>query len=100
MTVHELATNAAKYGALKAEKGRIEIQWRVIHPVDGADHLTFAWQERGVQIQDLSPPRGFGSEVIERSLAYMLGGTAELRLRPDGVSYQLEFPLRAVREGT
>lgn len=98
MTIHELTTNAAKYGALKAESGRIEIRWDRKH-VDTIDHITFTWRERGLHLQDLSPPKGFGSKVIEHSLAYMLGGTARLAFEPDGVAYQLEFPLPVAKEG-
>ncbi len=98
MTIHELATNAAKYGALKAERGRIEIHW-LRDRVSEAGRLRFTWKERGVQMQDLSPPKGFGSEVIEHSLAYVLGGAARLTFEPDGVAYQLEFPLPGAKEG-
>ncbi len=98
MTVHELATNAAKYGALKADGGKIEIRWRT-HRVNGTNRLTFTWRERGVRLQDLTPRKGFGSEVIEHSLAYMLGGAARLSFEPDGVAYWLEFPLPVTIEG-
>jgi two-component sensor histidine kinase/PAS domain-containing protein len=94
MTVHELATNAAKYGALKADHGQIEIKWRTDpdrrnYPT----HLEFDWQEHGVGIEDLAPARGFGSEVIERSLPHMLGGAAKLTFERDGVVCRLELPL-------
>ncbi len=98
MTVHELATNAAKYGALHAEKGWIEISWRVERK-KGIEHLTFNWRESGVNIEDIAPARGFGSEVIERSLAYMLGGKAQLTFAPDGVDYRLEFPKPLANRG-
>ena len=91
MTIHELTTNAAKHGALKAEKGRIEISWRV-DGAKGGQHLKFGWREHGVKI-DAIPTRGFGAEVVERNLAYMLGGSAKLTLAPDGADYRLEFPL-------
>ena len=99
MTIHELTTNAAKYGALKADQGQIEIRWRIDRR-NGADHLTFNWRERGVPLEDRSPDRGFGSEVIERALAYMLGGSAQLAFEPDGVAYRLEFPLPAQSAGS
>ncbi|MFO1123831.1 MAG: PAS domain-containing protein [Methylocystis sp.] len=94
MTIHELATNAAKHGALKTDKGRIEISWR-LDRVGGAPHLKFGWREHGSKIEDLVPNRGFGTEVIERNLAYMLGGSARLSFAPDGADYRLEFPLPA-----
>lgn len=98
MTIHELTTNAAKYGALKTEKGRIEINWRVDR-MGGDQRLNFFWRERGVKVEDVAPARGFGTEVIERSLAYMLGGSARLAFAPDGADYRLEFPLPPVNTG-
>jgi two-component sensor histidine kinase/PAS domain-containing protein len=92
MTIHELTTNAAKHGALKVEKGRIEISWRV-DGMSGHPHLKFGWREHGVKVEDVAPARGFGTEVIERNLAYMLGGSARLSFAPDGADYRLEFPL-------
>jgi PAS domain S-box-containing protein len=89
MTIHELTTNAAKYGALKPDNGRIEIRWRTDRRNDRT-YLTFEWRESGVLIEDLSPVRGFGSNVIERSFPHMLGGTAELT-----AACRLEFPLPA-----
>jgi PAS domain S-box-containing protein len=92
LAVHELTTNAAKYGALAAENGRIEIRWRTTRRND-QDFLTFEWQERGVRIDELAPDRGFGSTVIERSLPHIVGGTAELTFKRDGVAFRLEFPI-------
>lgn len=95
MTIHELTTNAAKHGALKTEEGRIEISWR-LDRTEGGPHLKFLWRERGVTVEDVAPARGFGTEVIEKSLAYMLGGSARLAFAPDGADYRLEFPLPPV----
>jgi two-component sensor histidine kinase/PAS domain-containing protein len=92
MTVHELTTNAAKYGALAAESGRIEIVWS-IKQESGQSHLDFRWKERGVDLKDRNPSKGFGSRVIEETLPYMLGGTAALVYEGDGVACLLRFPL-------
>ncbi len=75
----------------------IEISWSVDRK--GSEHLRFAWRERGVNIENVAPSRGFGIEVIERSLAYMLGGTAQLIFAPDGVDYRLEFPMPLANMG-
>jgi two-component sensor histidine kinase/PAS domain-containing protein len=99
MTVHELTTNAAKHGALKAGKGRIEISWRV-DGMKGDQHVKFGWREHGVKVENAEPTRGFGTEVIERNLAYMVGGSARLAFAPDGVDYRLEFPLPSANKGT
>jgi two-component sensor histidine kinase/PAS domain-containing protein len=92
MTIHELTTNAAKYGALRSDNGQIEIRWRTDRRTDRT-YLTFEWRERGVRIDAVAPTRGFGTKVIERSFPHMLGGTAELIFNPDGVACRLEFPL-------
>jgi two-component sensor histidine kinase len=96
MTIHELTTNAAKYGALRTDNGRIEIRWLTDRRNDGT-YLTFEWRELDVRIVELTPTRGFGTRVIERSFPHMLGGTAELTFNPDGVACRLEFslPVRA-----
>jgi PAS domain S-box-containing protein len=92
MAIHELTTNAAKYGALSAAGGTIAITWRVERRND-RPHLSFHWREHGVRIASTDPTRGFGSQVIEKSLPYMLGGTAELTFKADGVGCRLEFSL-------
>ncbi len=92
MTIHELTTNALKYGALSLESGRIEIVWRTA-PRDGKSHLGLCWREHGLQVHASAPIRGFGSRVIEDSLPYILGGTSRLIFHPDGVECLIEFPL-------
>lgn len=92
MTIHELTTNATKYGALSIEEARIEITWDVERRND-QDHLRFRWQEFGVRIENPAPTKGFGTSVIEDSLPYLLGGTAELTFGSDGVACRLDVPL-------
>jgi two-component sensor histidine kinase len=92
MTVHELTTNAAKYGALAVPSGRIDISWEVAR-TDHQLHLSVRWQEHGPQITDNKPPKGFGSEVIEGTLPYMLGGTSVLTFHPHGTECLLEVPV-------
>ncbi len=91
MALHELATNAAKYGALSREGGRIRVAWRFApdNP-DAAFHLS--WQESGGPA--VTPPlrRGFGSRMIEQALAGYFHGQAELRYDPDGLSFELTAP--------
>jgi two-component sensor histidine kinase/PAS domain-containing protein len=98
LTVHELTTNAAKYGALLVGGDAvIEIVWRVVAR-DAGDRLTFDWRERGVRIDDCEPAPGFGTRVIRESLPHMLGGTVDLVFHPDGVACRLEFPLTGARD--
>lgn len=88
LAFHELATNAAKYGALSAEGGSVSIGWTR----DGG-MLRIEWKERGGP--PVVPPaqRGFGSRLIERGLAADLGGRAELLFAPDGLCCMIEAPL-------
>ncbi|HEY0012722.1 MAG TPA: HWE histidine kinase domain-containing protein [Allosphingosinicella sp.] len=92
MALHELCTNAVKYGALANEKGRVTVSWTVSGQA-GARRLSLAWIEEGGP--PVPPParRGFGSRMIERGLAAELGGTAELLFRPEGVICRVEAPL-------
>jgi PAS domain S-box-containing protein len=97
LAVHELVTNAAKYGAFATEEGRLEVAWEIdpgaADSAAGADLLRLRWRETGVRVADRAPARGFGSEIIEGSLPYMLGGTASLAFHPDGVECVVAFPL-------
>jgi PAS domain S-box-containing protein len=88
MALHELCTNAAKYGALSVPGGRVEVGWSV----DG-DLLTILWRERGGP--PVRPPerRGFGFRMIERALAADLDGSARLDFRPDGLTCRIEASL-------
>lgn len=92
--MHELATNAAKYGALSNKAGSIVIAWTL-----EGDRLILRWQEKDGP--PVSPPsrRGFGSRVIERGLAHELKGFVHLDYRADGVICTMDFPKpRAARE--
>lgn len=84
MAMHELATNAVKYGALSVDIGRVTICWHV-RDVAGAGCLHLEWRECGGPV--VTPPkrRGFGSRLVERALAMELGGKAEIIFNPDGV---------------
>ena len=91
MVLHELATNAAKYGALSTPEGAVELSWAV-GPELG---LRFAWTERGGPTV-ASPPgrRGFGSKLIEAVARRQLGGHVELAWEPEGLRCTLR-PRRA-----
>ncbi|MGF9763344.1 PAS domain S-box protein [Microvirga sp. 0TCS3.31] len=91
MAVHELATNAAKYGALSVPTGRVSIAWAII-PGD-PKCLSLCWQERGGP--PVAPParKGFGSRLIERSLASDLSGEVDLAYVATGVVCTIKAPL-------
>jgi two-component sensor histidine kinase/PAS domain-containing protein len=92
LLLHELATNAAKYGALSGPAGAVRLSWRVDPAASGARRLSMCWSETGGPA--VAPParRGFGSRLIATSAA-QLGGRAELSFQPEGLQCELELPL-------
>ncbi len=92
LALHELSTNAAKYGALSGDSGKISIAWRI----EGG-RLRLEWKEQGGPAVRAPEERGFGSRLIERGLATDLGGTAELHFEGDGVRCAIDASLDAVR---
>lgn len=94
LAIHELTTNATKYGALMQAGGRIYVTWRLV-PKDDKDWLELEWQESGVEIASAPERRkGFGTELITRRVPYELKGSSELELRPDGICCRIAFPLK------
>ena len=93
MAMHELATNAAKYGALGVPDGHVDIAWQV----DGG-RFSLTWRESGGP--PVKPPtrRGFGSRLIERGLAAELRGRVKIEYRTEGVVCTIEAPLDSLRE--
>lgn len=99
MTLYELGTNAAKYGALSGAEGRVTVNWRVVG--DGDDrHLILRWEES--EGPKVAPPerKGFGSDLIERALAWELGGKAHVDYQPSGVVCEFDVPIPTGREST
>ncbi|WP_170118021.1 PAS domain-containing protein [Cereibacter johrii] len=94
MAIHELCTNAVKYGALSAPEGRVTIRWRL----GPQDRLTLVWAEAdGPHV--VPPSRaGFGMRMIETVLAVEAGGTVRLDFRPEGVRCEIEVPIRPEAE--
>ncbi len=94
MVAHELATNAAKYGALSSPSGRVQMRWSVDRK-DDAEWLSLDWAETGGPTVAEPSRRGFGSRLIERSIGKDLAGETELKYLPGGFTCRLAFPLRA-----
>lgn len=92
MALHELATNAAKYGALSTLKGRVEVKWSVANTRE-EPRLSIEWIETGGP--RVKPPvrRGFGSHLIEGTVTNQLHASVEQDFRPEGVRCRIEFPL-------
>jgi PAS domain S-box-containing protein len=84
LAMHELATNAVKYGALSTDTGRVEVKWRSLP--DGGFELD--WVERGGPHVAQPTHRGFGSTLLERVTGRELGGSTRMEFRPDGVRVQ------------
>lgn len=93
LAIHELTTNALKYGALSRPEGRLSVAWRVFNTSAGA-RLSLEWQEQGVAAMDVSPKRsGFGRDLIEQGLPYELGAATSLEFRAGGLRAAIEIPL-------
>ncbi|MEJ0028036.1 MAG: PAS domain S-box protein [Rhizomicrobium sp.] len=92
LAVHELATNAIKYGALKTAAGRVSLHWSV----DDAGRVAIEWTERGGEPIVSVPTRsGFGSRVIKSAVAAEQNGSTSLLFEPEGVCCRFEFQTRA-----
>jgi PAS domain S-box-containing protein len=90
LVLHELATNARKYGALSVPQGRLSVTWEI--RTNGGQSLLIAWKESGGPQVVAPRQRGFGSALIERTLKAH-GGAAEVRYGSDGVSAEIHLPL-------
>jgi PAS domain S-box-containing protein len=88
LALHELATNAVKYGALSTDDGRIRIEWS-----KEADELTFTWIETGGPAVQKPKKTGFGSRMIERALAATIGGKAAIDYQETGVVFTMQAPI-------
>jgi PAS domain S-box-containing protein len=95
MALHELATNAAKYGALSNTVGQVHVHWRMATS-NGAATFSFSWQERGGPT--VMPPerKGFGTAVLEQVMAEFVGQRPEMGFEEEGFTYALECRLAAI----
>jgi two-component sensor histidine kinase len=91
LAIHELATNATKYGALKPEAGRVAICW----DISGDNGFRFSWTETEGPLVEEPSRRGFGSRLTERVVPAYFKGTAKTRYAAGGVEYELEGTLRS-----
>jgi PAS domain S-box-containing protein len=96
LALHELATNAAKYGALSNDVGRVEVSWRVQNG-DGADGFRFDWRETGGPPVVQPERQGFGSRVIERTLASDFDGQSGIEYAPSGVHCFVTSTLKSLK---
>jgi two-component sensor histidine kinase len=92
MTLHELCTNAVKYGSLSVDRGTVEIRWDV-ELVGTRRWLSLRWRESGGPIVQEPLKKGYGSKLIRRATATEPGSMVEHRFDRDGVTCDMRFPL-------
>ena len=93
LALHELAVNAVKYGALRNDRGQVTVTWRV-ETARSETHLILDWRETGVPVVSSAPRhRGFGTAMLEQTLAYELRSTASMSFLPGGLSCTITLPL-------
>jgi two-component system CheB/CheR fusion protein len=90
LVMHELTTNAAKYGALSTPEGRVNVTWAITG--GGPRHLELTWTEQGAAKIGALPNRGFGTELIERGIRFELEGEAELGVVDGGLHCRIVIP--------
>ena len=93
LVFHELATNAAKYGALSTEGGRLQVRWNVVGDETGTETVEIEWIESGGPPVSTPRRRGFGSRLIEGSVTGRLAGTVDMTFDRKGLRCRLTFPL-------
>lgn len=94
LAIHELATNAVKYGALGQPTGKLEVTWELKARKPTAE-VALQWRESGVSMPTVGPPKrkGYGSELIERALPYQLSAKTQLEFGSDGVRCAIVVPV-------
>ena len=97
MVLHELATNAAKYGALSNGRGQVRVRWRGASNGRSSDKLVLDWREVGGPPVVAPNPTGYGASVIRDLIPYELGGAVNYELARGGVCCTLEIPARWLR---
>ncbi|MER0238327.1 HWE histidine kinase domain-containing protein [Fulvimarina sp. MAC8] len=90
LAMHELATNAVKYGALSRDGGKLSLHWSTRANESGERTFIFEWIESGGPIVSQPERKGFGRHLLERGVAGYFSGTAKLDFRPEGLVYRLE----------
>jgi two-component sensor histidine kinase len=96
LALHELSTNAAKYGALSVPEGKVCVTWEMVAP----DRCAVSWREEGGPPVQAPSTRGFGLDLIEKIVSHELDARVDLRFDPDGVRCTIIVPIRDKREFT
>jgi PAS domain S-box-containing protein len=96
LALHELVTNAVKYGALSTPVGAVAVGWTVQNGPAADERLLFTWRETGGPAAKTPSRRGFGHAVLEEIVPGMFGGSATLAFAPEGVTWTLDVPFARV----
>jgi PAS domain S-box-containing protein len=97
MVLHELVTNASKYGALSVPEGRVSVSWESRNSGDAAPVLAIVWRETGGPAVSAPPQDGYGTSLICDLIPHELGGSVDLVFSSEGVSCTIEIPLKTAR---
>jgi len=92
MALHEMATNANKYGSFAARGGRLQVETRAV-PDSLGRKLVLEWRENGASPPTKAESEGFGSRLIKQVVERQLGGQVTRTSRPDGLHMRIEFPI-------
>jgi PAS domain S-box-containing protein len=92
LAVHELASNAVKYGALGSDRGRLSVRWQVVRRGEQSV-LGLVWEETGMELTEQPTRRGFGMELLERTLPHELDASTSAEFLPTGFRFTMEIPL-------
>jgi PAS domain S-box-containing protein len=98
LVLHELTTNAVKYGALSTASGYVRLSWNLHHDGDGARHMTFLWTEHDGPAVAEPLRRGFGTRLIAKSFGSETDGSAQMSFAPEGVRCSISLALSAATE--
>jgi two-component sensor histidine kinase len=93
MAIHELTTNAAKYGALSVSRGKVAVSWET-EPAEEGTRLRLVWEESGGPEVTAPTRQGFGSRLLHRVLATQLNAKVEMDFRPEGLRVALDAVLK------
>jgi len=96
LVLHELATNAAKYGALSRSGGKLDVYW----DIDNQGSCVVNWRESGGPVVKAPSREGFGTYLLDRSVPFDLGGTSDVEFAPDGLRARFCLPSKHVRRST
>ena len=91
LILHELATNASKYGALSIDGGRLALKWKK-EQTERGEQIVLTWRESGGPSVYAKAADGFGTKLIKQASTYELDGSADLRFDPDGLVAEIAFP--------